>query len=107
MDSKEYINEVKDDISILPSKKEDTWCVKEEDALKAIDMAKEEAKQEVKEQTLYSIKKGDFITIYNTSEDTYVDGKIDRITQSAFYFSVTTSNELIYSRNDWVIKVEI
>lgn len=57
MDSKEYINEVKDDISILPSKKEDIWCVKEEDALKAIDMAKEEAKQEVKEQTLYSIKR--------------------------------------------------
>lgn len=107
MDSKEFINEVKDDISIIQTEDTDIWHVKEEDALKAIDMAKEEAKQEVKEQTLYSIKKGDFVEIYNASENKYVEGKIDRITQSAFYFTATTSNELIYSRNDWVIKVEI
>ena len=107
MDSKEYINEVKDDISIIPPKNEENWYVSEEGALKAIDMAKEETKQEIKEQTLYSIKKGDFVTIYNAKDDKYVDGKIDRITPSAFYFSGTTTNELIYSRNDWIIKVEI
>lgn len=81
--------------------------MKEEDALKAIDMAKEEAKQEVAESTLYSIKKGDFVTIYNSKEDKYVDGKIERITPSAFYFAVTTSQETVYNRNDWTLKVEI
>lgn len=110
MDSKEFINEVKDDISIIPQKEEEEeekWCVKTVDALKAIDMAKEETKQEIAENTLYSIKKGDFVTIYNAAEDKYVDGKIERITTSAFYFAATTTDEKTYSRNDWVIKVEI
>ena len=107
MNSKEFINEVKDDVSVIEHKSNDSWCIKEEDALKAIDMAKEEAKQEVAESTLYSIKKGDFVTIYNSEEDKYVDGKIDRITKSAFYFSVTTSQETVYSRDKWSLKIEI
>lgn len=108
MDSKGFIDEVKDDISIMPHQDEDnTWCVKTEDALKAIDMAKEEAKQEIEENTLYSIKKGDFVTIYNAEEDRYVDGKLERITPSAFYFTATNTNEIMYSRDKWSIKVEI
>lgn len=107
MNSKEFIDEVKDDISIVQQKPDDNWCVKTNDALKAIDMAKEEAKQEVSENTLYSIKKGDFVTIYNAEEDKYVDGKLERITPSAFYFDATTSGENVYSREKWVIKVEI
>lgn len=107
MDSKEFINEVKDDVAMIPKQDVESWCVKEEDALKAIDMAKEEAKQEVEEQTLYSIKKGDFVTIYNPTEDKYVDGKIDRITSSAFYFTATTSKETVYSRDKWNLKIEL
>lgn len=107
MNSKEFINEVKDDVSVIEHKSNDSWCIKEEDALKAIDMAKEEAKQEVAESTLYSIKKGDFVTIYNSEEDKYVDGKIDRITKSAFYFTATTSQETVYGRDKWSLKIEI
>lgn len=108
MDSKEFIDEVKDDISIMPHQEEhSTWCVKTEDALKAIDMAKEEAKQEIEENTLYSIKKGDFVTIYNAEEDKYVVGKLERITHSAFYFVATDNDDNIYARDKWTIKVEI
>lgn len=108
MNSTEYINEVKDDISILPQEdSQEHWCVKTDDALKAIEMAKDEAKQEIDDNTLYSIKKGDFVTIYNTNEEKYVVGKLERITKSAFYFSATNNDENTYSRNDWVIKIEI
>lgn len=108
MDSKGFINEVKDDISIIPQQEEkDKWCVTTDDALKAIDMAKEEAKQEIAENTLYSIKKGDFVTIYNANENKYVDGKLERMTQSAFYFTATNGGETMYSRDHWVIKIEI
>lgn len=107
MESIDFINEVKDNTSILSSPNENVWCVKIEDALKAINMAKEEAKQEIEEHTLFSIKKGDFVTIYNQKEDKYVDGKLERITPSAFYFIATNSENTIYNRNDWAIKVEI
>lgn len=107
MDSKEFIDAVKDDISILPQNEEETWCVKTEDALRAIDMAKEEAKQEIAENTIYSIQKGDFVTIYNENEDKYVDGKLERITPSAFYFTATNGDEKMYSREFWSIKVVI
>ena len=107
MDSKEFISEVKDDVSVIEHKSDDSWCVKESDALKAIEMAKDEAKQEVAENTLYSIKKGDFVTIYNSKDDKYVDGKIERITPSAFYFTATTSQETMYGRTDWTLKIEI
>ena len=110
MDSKGFIDEVKDDITIIRKKEEedeDNWCVKTEDALKAIDMAKEEAKQEIKEHTLYSIKKGDFVTIYNSEDDKCVVGKLERITTSAFYFAATNNGETIYSRDKWTIKIEI
>lgn len=108
MDSKGFIDEVKDDVSIMPHQDDDNnWCVKTEDAFKAIDMAKEEAKQEIEESTLYSIKKGDFVAIYNSEEDVYVEGKLERITPSAFYFTVTNSEEKIYSRDKWVIRIEI
>ena len=108
MDSITYIDNVKDEASMI-SKEDDkeNWCVKEEDALKAIDMAKKEAEEEIEDNTLYSIKKGDFVNIYNVEEDRYVVGKLDRITKSAFYFTATNNEETIYSRDKWSIKIEI
>lgn len=108
MDSITYIDTVKDDVSMIPQEEnKKTWCVKTEDALKAVEMAKVEAEEEIEDNTLYKISKGDFVTIYNSEEDRYVVGKIDRITVSAFYFTATDNEELIYSRDKWVLKVEI
>ena len=113
MDSIKYIDEVKDDVTIMAVKEEEKipeeteWCVKTSDALKAIEMAKEEAKQEVAEDTLYAIKKGDFVTIYNKDEDKYVVGKLERITPSAFYFTATNCDEKTYGRDKWTLKIEI
>lgn len=113
MDSIKYIDEVKDDVTIMATKEEEKvaeeteWCVKTADALKAIEMAKEEAKQEVAEDTLYAIKKGDFVTIYNKEEDKYVVGKLERITPSAFYFTATNYDEKTYGRDKWTLKIEI
>ena len=113
MDSIKYIDEVKDDVTILAVKEEENvaeeteYCVKTSDALKAIEMAKEEAKQEVAEDTLYAIKKGDFVTIYNKDEDKYVVGKLERITPLAFYFTTTNCDEKTYGRDKWTLKIEI
>ena len=108
-----YIDEVKDDVTIMAVKEEENvaeeteYCVKTSDALKAIEMAKEEAKQEVAEDTLYAIKKGDFVTIYNKDEDKYVVGKLERITPLAFYFTTTNCDEKTYGRDKWTLKIEI
>lgn len=110
MVSKNFLESVKDDAAILHKEVEDgkeVWCVKLEDAFKAIEMAREEGKEEIKDNTLYVVKKGDFVTIYNEKEDKHVVGKIDRITKSAFYFLATNSEEKTYSRDNWTLKIEI
>ena len=110
MVSKIFLESVKDDAAILHKEAEDgkeVWCVKLEDAFKAIEMAREEGKEEIKDNTLYVVKKGDFVTIYNEKEDKHVVGKIDRITKSAFYFLATNSEEKTYSRDNWTLKIEI
>lgn len=110
MVSKNFLESVKDDAAILHKEAEDgkeVWCVKLEDAFKAIEMAREEGKEEIKDNTLYVVKKGDFVTIYNEKEDKHVVGKIDRITKSAFYFLTTNSEEKTYSRDNWTLKIEI
>jgi hypothetical protein len=110
MVSKNFLESVKDDAAILHKEAEDgkeVWCVKLEDAFKAIEMAREEGKEEIKDNTLYVVKKGDFVTIYNEKEDKHVVGKIDRITKSAFYFLATNSEEKTYSRDNWTLKIEI
>ena len=110
MVSKNFLESVKDDAAILHKEAEDgkeVWCVKLEDAFKAIEMAREEGKEEIKDNTLYVVKKGDFVTIYNEKEDKHVVGKIDRITKSAFYFLATNSEENTYSRDNWTLKIEI
>lgn len=110
MVSKNFLESVKDDAAILHKEAEDgkeVWCVKLEDAFKAIEMAREEGKEEIKDNTLYVVNKGDFVTIYNEKEDKHVVGKIDRITKSAFYFLATNSEEKTYSRDNWTLKIEI
>lgn len=110
MVSKNFLESVKDDAAILHKEAEDgkeVWCVKLEDAFKAIEMAREEGKEEIKDNTLYVVKKGDFVTIYNEKEDKHVVGKIDRITKSAFYFLATNSEEKTYSQDNWTLKIEI
>lgn len=110
MVSKNFLESVKDDAAILHKEAEDgkeVWCVKLEDAFKAVEMAREEGKEDIKDNTLYAIKKGDFVTIYNTKEEKHVVGKIDRITKSAFYFLMTNSEEKTYSRDNWTLKIEI
>lgn len=110
MVSKNFLESVKDDAAILHKEAEDgkeVWCVKLEDAFNAIEMAREEGKEEIKDNTLYVVKKGDFVTIYNEKEDKHVVGKIDRITKSAFYFLATNSEEKTYSRDNWTLKIEI
>lgn len=69
MNSKEFINEVKDEAPFIDINDHDKWYVKEEDALKAMQMAVDEEKENTAENTIYSIKKGDFITIYNPTEN--------------------------------------
>ena len=110
MVSKNFLESVKDDAAILhkePEYGKEVWCVKLEDAFKAIEMAREEGKEEIKDNTLYTIKKGDFVTIYNAKEEKHVVGKIDRITKSAFYFLMTNSEEKTYSRDNWTLRIEI
>ncbi len=110
MFAKDFLNSVKDNAAILHKEAEDgaeVWCVKIEDAFKAIEMAQNEAKEDVEDNTLYAVKKGDFVTIYNEKEDKHVVGKIDRITKSAFYFLATNSEEKTYSRDNWTLKIEI
>ena len=109
MFAKDFLNSVKDNAAILHKEAEDgaeVWCVKIEDVFKAIEMAQNEAKEDVEDNTLYAVK-GDFVTIYNEKEDKHVVGKIDRITKSAFYFLATNSEEKIYSRDNWTLKIEI